>query len=241
MATARREEVLFVSSRSRWEEGRRFEAACRFASPGLPVKQTIPGAGPRIRAYDAWTLESIVQAGDAVTVSMSTESNDNTKKWWPADFHLVHRATFGSELIMELEVRNTGAGHSGSRKHCTPISESDKSTRCGCRVCRHVDYVDKTDSNRKKTQQGSNRDHVGNRPRLPQHPGCNRIGRWRTAVVAISVAKENSLTTVVWNPWIEKAKALSDFGDDEWMKMICIEASNVADFAVVLSPASSTR
>jgi glucose-6-phosphate 1-epimerase len=52
----------------------------------------------------------------------------------------------------------------------------------------------------------------------------------------IEVAKENSSTTVVWNSWIGKAKALSDFDDAEWTTMICIEASNVADFAVSLAP-----
>jgi hypothetical protein len=53
-------------------------------------------------------LESIVQHGDAVTVSISIESDDTTKKWWPADFRYVHRATFGPELILEIEVVNTG-------------------------------------------------------------------------------------------------------------------------------------
>ncbi|PYV34815.1 MAG: D-hexose-6-phosphate mutarotase, partial [Acidobacteria bacterium] len=43
-------------------------------------------------------------------------------------------------------------------------------------------------------------------------------------------------TTVVWNPWVQKAHSLSDFADDEWMQMICIESSNVSDFAVDLAP-----
>ena len=50
------------------------------------------------------------------------------------------------------------------------------------------------------------------------------------------VTKENSRTTVVWNPWVQKAHSLSDFADDEWMQMICIESSNVSDFAVDLAP-----
>jgi glucose-6-phosphate 1-epimerase len=29
---------------------------------------------------------------------------------------------------------------------------------------------------------------------------------------------------------------LSDFADDEWKQMICIETSNVSDFAVTLAP-----
>ena len=30
----------------------------------------------------ACTLEPIVQVGDSVAVSMSSENNDNTKEWW---------------------------------------------------------------------------------------------------------------------------------------------------------------
>ena len=29
---------------------------------------------------------------------------------------------------------------------------------------------------------------------------------------------------------------MSDFGDDEWMQMVCIETSNVSDFAAELAP-----
>jgi len=50
------------------------------------------------------------------------------------------------------------------------------------------------------------------------------------------VLKENSRTTVVWNPWIDKARALSDMRDDAWRQMICIESSNVTEFAVDLAP-----
>jgi glucose-6-phosphate 1-epimerase len=38
------------------------------------------------------------------------------------------------------------------------------------------------------------------------------------------------------NPWVQKARALSDLGDDEWTQMTCIETSNVSDFAVDLAP-----
>jgi D-hexose-6-phosphate mutarotase len=50
------------------------------------------------------------------------------------------------------------------------------------------------------------------------------------------VDKENSDATVVWNPWIAKAKAMSDFGDEEWPGMVCVETCNVADHAITLAP-----
>jgi glucose-6-phosphate 1-epimerase len=52
----------------------------------------------------------------------------------------------------------------------------------------------------------------------------------------ITVEKQGSASTVVWNPWIEKARAMSDFGDEEWRNMVCIETANAADDAVSVEP-----
>lgn len=52
----------------------------------------------------------------------------------------------------------------------------------------------------------------------------------------LTIAKEGSANTVVWNPWVDKAEAMADFGDDEWPGMICIEAANAKDDAVTLDP-----
>jgi glucose-6-phosphate 1-epimerase len=98
-----------------------------------------------------------------------------------------------------------------------------------------VHYLDKTDSNLDKMQHGeivivSETDRVyldtGNVIEME-----DPISHRRTCVT-----KENSRTTVVWNPWVQKARSMSDFADDEWKQMICIEASNVSGFAVDLAP-----
>ncbi len=44
----------------------------------------------------------------------------------------------------------------------------------------------------------------------------------------ITVAKENSLSTVIWNPWIEKSRKMTDFGDDEYHTMVCVETAHAA-------------
>ncbi len=48
--------------------------------------------------------------------------------------------------------------------------------------------------------------------------------------------KRGSDVTVIWNPWIAKAHAMPDFGDDEWPRMVCIETCNAADHPVTLHP-----
>ena len=55
----------------------------------------------------------------------------------------------------------------------------------------------------------------------------------------IVVSKSGSRTTVVWNPWVAKAKAMPDFGDDEWTGMVCVETANALDDAVSLAPGES--
>ena len=41
--------------------------------------------------------------------------------------------------------------------------------------------------------------------------------------------------TVVWNPWIQKAKAMEDFGDEEFRTMVCVELGTVSK-PVTLAP-----
>jgi glucose-6-phosphate 1-epimerase len=53
----------------------------------------------------------------------------------------------------------------------------------------------------------------------------------------IHVEKSQSRSTVVWNPWIEKARALADLEDDDWTRMVCVETCNVHPSAVELQPA----
>ena len=61
-----------------------------------------------------------------------------------------------------------------------------------------------------------------------------RLGR------VIKVAKENSASTVVWNPWIAKAQQMPDFGNEEYQTMVCVESGNVNVNKMVLEPGASS-
>ena len=230
------EEVLFLSSQSGWEPGHAIRGGVPVCFPWFGGKADDPTAPAHgfVRTR-AWQLESIAQVGGAVTVSMFTESDEGTKRWWPAEFRLVHRATFGSELSLELVVTNTGGTSLRFEEALHAYHRVGNIEKTRVRGLDTVHYFDKTDSNRKKMQHGeivivSETDRVYLDTRDPIELE-DLVLRRRTRVT-----KENSRTTVVWNPWVQKAHSLSDFADDEWMQMICIESSNVSDFAVDLAP-----
>jgi glucose-6-phosphate 1-epimerase len=235
------EEALFVSSESRWADGHAIRGGVPICFPWFRGKADDPKAPAHgfVRTK-AWQLESIVRDWDVVTVSMFTASDEGTKRWWPADFRLVHRAMFGSKLGQELVLTNAGARslrfeealHTYLR-----IGHVDKARVQGLNA---VHYLDNTDSNQEKMQHGelvidseTDRAYVNTQHAIELE---DRSLRRR-----IRVAKNNSLTTVIWNPWAQKTRAMSDLGDDEWTQMICIETSNVCDFAVDLAPGQQHR
>jgi len=52
----------------------------------------------------------------------------------------------------------------------------------------------------------------------------------------IRVEKSGSASTVVWNPWVAKSKAMADFGDEEYLHMVCVESGNVGPARTTLAP-----
>lgn len=46
--------------------------------------------------------------------------------------------------------------------------------------------------------------------------------------------------TVVWNPWDKKAKAMADFGDDEYKHMLCVEPASI-EKPITLKPGEEWR
>jgi len=231
-----REEVLFLSSQSRWEPGRAIRGGVPICFPWFGDKSDDPKAPAHgfVRTK-AWQLESIARDVDRVTVGMFTTSDSETKKWWPADFRLVHRVTFGKELKLELEMTNTGTSSLRFEEALHAYHKVGDIRRARVTGLDAVQYIDKTDAHLKKLQQGAieiasetDRVYLDTRASIGlEDPALRR----RTSIV-----KENSSTTVVWNPWAKKALAMPDFADDGWTQMICIETSNVSDFAVDLAP-----
>jgi glucose-6-phosphate 1-epimerase len=103
-----------------------------------------------------------------------------------------------------------------------------------------VHYLDKTDRNHEKIQQGdvvitSETDRVYLDTLNPVKLSDPVLRR------NIAIEKKDSRTTVLWNPWSEKAKAMVDLGANAWTQMLCIETSNVLTYAVELASGDCHR
>jgi glucose-6-phosphate 1-epimerase len=232
----RGEEVLFVSSKSNWNGSHAIRGGVPVCFPWFADRSSDPASPAHgfVRGR-SWQLESIAQNGDAVSVSMVTKADAAAKKWWPGDFRLLHRATFGAVLTSELIVTNQGDVPLRFEEALHTYFRVGDIAHVQLWGLDSVHYLDKTDPGREKLQKGAI-NVVSETDRVYLDTAHDIALDDQALRRRISVSKENSLTTVVWNPWISKARALSDFGDDEWREMICIETSNVGNFAVNLAP-----
>lgn len=52
----------------------------------------------------------------------------------------------------------------------------------------------------------------------------------------IAVQKSGSLSTIVWNPWIEKSQGMGDLGNEDYHHFVCIEAANARADIYQLDP-----
>src|ERR1051325_4132954 len=110
------DEVLFLSNKSAWGGGKPMRGGVSLCFPWFGPRANDPAVAAGRPASPMhgfarlmeWELESIAQGAGGVTVTLGLKSNEATRAAWPHDFLLRHRVTFGRELVMALEMTNTG-------------------------------------------------------------------------------------------------------------------------------------
>ena len=228
-----------------------FMSAASHFAPGKPIRGGVPICfpwfGPRAGHPEApmhgfartmtWRLESLAQSADGVVkVVLALAADDATRAHWPHEFVLRHRIAIGPELRLTLEVENTSTApftFEEALHTYFAIADVREATATGLEG---ASYLDKTDGFKTKTVGAEPLRFTGETDRLfPNHEGTCVIADRPTAR-RIVIEKSGSATTVVWNPWIAKAAAMADFGDDEWPRMLCIETVNAGADAVTLAP-----
>jgi glucose-6-phosphate 1-epimerase len=231
------EEVIFLSARSHWEDGRAIRGGIPVCFPWFRGKADNPKAPAHgfVRTRE-WRLDSVRAKEDGSVVAVfSTESDAATRSWWAHEFQLTLRVTIGKTLGLELIARNTGSARFLFEEALHTYFRVGEAAHVRVRGLNGASYLDNVDQNREKTQAG---DVVLMGTTDNAYLNTQNAAELVDPVLRRTVRTEkgNSGTTVVWNPWQQGAASLSDLGDDEWQQMACVEASNILSAAVWLGP-----
>jgi glucose-6-phosphate 1-epimerase len=231
-------DVLWMSGKSQWQDAKPIRGGVPICFPwfGPHASDTsAPGHG-FARLLD-WTL---VEAGDGpgggTQLAFQLPAPSPPPAAWPHACAAIFRVTVGSSLTMALEVSNPGREPFTFEAALHTYFTVQDVRAIVVRGLEGGDYLDKVGGTTRRTQGAdpirftAETDRVYLDTRAPctiEDPGLRR---------RIVVRKSGSDATVVWNPWVAKAKAMPDYGDDEWPGMVCVETCNVNVHAVTLAP-----
>jgi len=98
-----------------------------------------------------------------------------------------------------------------------------------------TDFFDKTDDFKRKRETQSAIKLTGETDR--PYVGTESVVEIDDPVLRrrITISKQNSRTTVIWNPWTELTSKMADMSPDGWTRMVCIETANALEDAVILA------
>jgi D-hexose-6-phosphate mutarotase len=187
-----------------------------------------------------WQVRGSGVMDDATELRLGLAESEATLEIWPYPFDLELAITVGPQLRAELIARNTGEAPftAGGALH-TYFQVGDV-TRVAIHGLDGTSYIDKVDGGARKTQAGpvtitAETDRIY----LDTDAECviddPALGR------RIRVGKSGSRTTVVWNPWAEKARQIPDCGDEEYLNFVCVETTNAVDDVFEIAPGGEHR
>lgn len=183
-----------------------------------------------------WELIDSGSDGDDATATFELSGDGRDEPHFPFAFVARYEIRLGRTLQLALTVESRDpsplsfeeALHAYYR-----VGDVRKVVVEGLDGCNYLDQADPSGLCT-KVQSGHVR-FTGETDRIYESSGPVRVvdeGLRRTLVID----KDHSASTVVWNPWIDKAHRMADFGDDEWPLMVCIEGGNLRGSAVHLAP-----
>jgi glucose-6-phosphate 1-epimerase len=230
------EEVLFLSEHSNWQDGHAIRGGIPICFPWFRAKvddQHAPAHG-FVRTKE-WQLASAKPDGDSVSVTLSTENDESTHRWWPHAFRLEHTVSIGRSLRLQLTVTNTGQNPFSFEEALHTYFQVSQVETVKIRGLDQTIYLDNVDGNRAKTQSGDlSFTGTTDNAYIDVRSAADLIDQTRRQMT--KTEKVNSATTVVWNPWQEGASSLKDLGNDEWQRFACLEASNILGAAISIAP-----
>jgi D-hexose-6-phosphate mutarotase len=233
--------VLFTSRQSHFAPGRAIRGGVPVCFPWFASRADAPQAPAHGFVRNAeWMVESLTAEPDgAITVVFTIGDREVSHALWAHQFRARHRVRIARALEMAFEVENLAAApftYEAALHTYLTVGDVRQAAITGLEG---VTFIDKADGALRKSQPAEPLRFTGETDRVFLDTPASVTLHDPVLERRIVVKKGGSLTTVVWNPWIAKATAMADFGDDEWPGMACIETANAGENAITLAPGAT--
>jgi D-hexose-6-phosphate mutarotase len=241
--------MLFVSAKTLLSPGKAIRG-------GIPV--IFPWFGPRAGHPESpmhglvrtrpWQVTEVTVPGTPgpeshglapAVVGFECQSNADTLALWPHEFRLELVFELGNSLHITWRVHNTGSTPFDFEQALHPYFPVKDVQSASVSGLQNAAYIDKTDHMTIKTQTEPFVRFSAETDRLFLDTAAELTLDDPAANQRLRIQKTGSNSSVVWNPWIAKAAALADLGDEEWREFVCVEQVNAAKNSIQLPAAKS--
>lgn len=242
-----REELLFVSSKALFKPPKPIRGGIPICFPQFSNHGPLEAHGfarNRLWIIDPSPPPFPISSSNKTYVDLLLKPTEEDMKIWPNSFEFRLRVTLGpaGDLMLTSRIRNTnsdGKPFSFTFAYHTYFSVSDIS-EVRVEGLETLDYLDNLQNRQRFTEQGDAITFESEVDKIylstPTKIAILDHEKKRTFVIR----KDGLPDAVVWNPWDKKAKAMADFGDDEYKHMLCIEAATI-EKPITLKPGEEWR
>lgn len=225
------QERLYLSPLAEAGPGKAVRGGMPVCFPQFAKRGPLPAHGlARNRAWQ-W-VEGAERAGAAIGVLRLTD-DEHTRAIWPHRFELeLTLVLAGLRLDVELSVTNTGDTTFDFTAALHTYLLCDDVRRAKLGGLYDVRYLD-TVSGAEHTQEIDPFSFAGEIDRI--YFDVDSMLSLSTAMGRMAIAAEGFPDVVVWNPGPTRAAKLPDLPDDDWLRMLCVEAAAI-QHPVTLAP-----
>ncbi len=223
--------------------------------PGKSIRGGVPVCWPWFGAHESrkdvpahghartvpWDVLSSKSLEDGrIKLTFCLQTSPATQALWPHDTPLELHISLGTTLELELITRNNDSEPVIISEALHTYFAVGDIRQVGVIGLDSSSYLDKVDEFTRKTQRG-NVTFTGEVDRVYVNTESECIINDSVWQRRIHIKKEGSRSTVVWNPWIDKAAAMGDLGEAGYMAMLCVESGNALDNLVTIEPGEEHR
>ncbi len=191
-----------------------------------------------VRAAE-WELKKIYSDNNSeTTLTFEYALSKNENKDWPFACRLQYDITVGSSLDIQLTIHNTGSENFIYSQALHTYFALENILETSIEGFDQDSYID-TLKNWQSLKQDGDIKFNAEVDRI--YLSAPKPIVLKTLERNVTINNDNSNSTVIWNPWIEKSQRLSNFNDEAYKEMLCIETANIQDDIVSLPAGSSQQ
>ena len=227
-----KEPLLWLSNKAFFEKGKAIRGGVPICFPWFGKNTEDPNLPQHGFARNQiWKLILNHELADGSThVQLMLTANKETRALWDYNFTLIYDINIGAKLTLKLTTINCDTEAFEITQALHTYFKVSNIQNISIEGLENTIYYDSLNNELAKQHKSLSIEEEVDRVYFDTSSKITLVDGERR----IELNQEGSKSLVIWNPWIEKAKAMADMTDEGYETMICMETANaLKDFRII--------